>query len=258
MRAVRLVAVTRAVSAALAQCELVHLERRPIDVPLARRQHHAYEDALRGLGCAVRTLPAEDALPDSVFVEDAAVVLDEVAVITRPGAESRRPETASVAAALAAYRPLVTITAPGTMDGGDVLRIDRAVYVGETDRTNRAGIEQLTAALAPFGYRVHPVAVRECLHLKSAATLVAADTVLCNPRWVEPATFVDRRVIEVDPGEAGAANGLEVGDRLVYPVSFPATARRLAERGITLVPVDVSELQKAEGAVTCCSLIFPA
>lgn len=243
-------------SPAIAQCELAHLERRPIDVDLARRQHHGYEAALRTVGCTVRTLPAEAALPDSVFVEDTAVVLEEVAVITRPGAESRRPETAAVAAVLATYRPLVTITAPGTMDGGDVLCVGRTVFVGATDRTNRAGIDQLAAALAPHGYRVRPVTVRGCLHLKSAATLVAPDTVLCNPRWVDPAAFAGLPVVEVAPGEAGAANGLLVSDRLLYPTNFPSTARRLAERGIALLPVEVSELQKAEGAVTCCSLVF--
>jgi len=133
---VSLVALTREVSPAIGRCELVHLARRPIDIELARAQHRVYEAALRGEGCRVRTLPAEADLPDSVFVEDTAVVLDELAVITRPGAESRRPETAAVAAVLAEYRPLVTITAPGTMDGGDVLVIGRTAFVGATVRTN--------------------------------------------------------------------------------------------------------------------------
>jgi dimethylargininase len=248
-------ALTREVSPAIRRCELVHLERRPIDVELARAQHHAYEAALRGAGCQVRTLPAEASLPDSVFVEDTAVVLDEVAVITRPGAESRRPEAGAVAAILGEYRPLTTIAAPGTMDGGDVLVIGRTVFVGATDRTNRAAIDQLGAALAPHGYRVEPVAVRGCLHLKSAATLVAPDTVLCNPRWVAPATFAGLRVLEVSDGEPGAANGLLVGERVIYPSSFPKTAARLAAQGIDLLTVNVSELQKAEGAVTCCSLL---
>ena len=251
-----LVALTREVSPAITRCELVHLERRPIDVDLARAQHRTYEAALRGEGCRVRTLPAEADLPDSVFVEDTAVVFDELAVITRPGAESRRPETAAVAAVLAEYRPLVTIAAPGTMDGGDVLVVGRAVFVGATDRTNRAAIDQLCAALAPHGYRVEAVPVRGCLHLKSAATLVAPDTVLCNPRWVAPETFAGVRVLEVTDGEPGAANGLLVGERVLYPSSFPKTAARLAAQGIALLSVNVSELQKAEGAVTCCSLLI--
>lgn len=251
-----LLALTRAVSPAIHRCQLVHLERRPIDVDLALEQHRAYEAALRDAGCEVRTLPADPSLPDSVFVEDTAVVLDEVAVIARPGVESRQPETEPVARALAAHRPLVRISAPATLDGGDVLPIGRTVYVGESGRTNRAGIDQLAAALAPHGYGVRPVAVRGCLHLKSAATLVARDTVLCNPGWVDPAAFAGMRMIEVAAGEPGAANGLLVGTRVIYPSSYPATARRLAERGIEVLSLNVSELQKAEGAVTCCAILI--
>ena len=258
MRAVSFVALTRAVSPALDRCQLVHLERRPIDVALAREQHRVYETALRDAGCEVRTLPADPSLPDSVFLEDAAVVFDEVAVIARPGAESRVPETEPIARALADYRPLVQITAPATLDGGDVLRIGRTVYVGEGGRTNRAGIDQLAAAVAPHGYDVRPVAVRGCLHLKSAVTLVAPDTVLCNPRWVDPAAFAGLEVLDVAAGEPAAGNGLLVGARVIYPSCFPVTASYLAERGIEVRSVNVSELQKAEGAVTCCSLVFTA
>jgi len=250
------VALTRAVSPAIARCELVHLERRPIDVDLAREQHRVFESALRDAGYEVRTLPADPSLPDSVFVEDTAVVFDEVAVIARPGAESRRAETERVAQALADYRSLARITAPATLDGGDVLPIGRTVFVGETGRTSRDGIAQLAAAVAPHGYTVRPVAVRGCLHLKSAATLVAPDTVLCNPRWVDPAAFAGLRVLEVAAGEPGAANGLLVGARVIYPSSFPVTVRRLAERGIDILSLNVSELQKAEGAVTCCAILI--
>lgn len=174
------IAITRAVSPAIAACELTHLARRPIDFERARVQHHAYEAALVELGCEVHALPADVALPDSVFVEDVAVVLDEVAVVTLPGAPSRRAETAAVAEALAPYRPLRSIEAPATLDGGDVLRIGRTLYVGLTERTNRAGIDQMTAVLEPYGYRVRAMPVRGCLHLKSAVTLVAAGTVLGN------------------------------------------------------------------------------
>lgn len=253
-----LVALTREVSSGLPLCQLVHLERRPIDVDLAREQHRAYEAALRAAGCEVLTLPADPALPDSVFVEDTAVVLDEVAVIARPGAASRQPETEPVARALAAHRPLTRITAPATLDGGDVLRIGRTVCVGESGRTNRAGIDQLAAALAPHGYTVHALPVGGCLHLKSAVTLVAPDTVLCNPRWVDlsASPCAGMRVLEVAAGEPAAANGLLVSGRLIYPASFPLTTRRLEERGIEVLSLDVSELQKAEGAVTCCSILF--
>lgn len=250
------IAITRAVSPAIANCELTHLPRHPIDYRRAQAQHQAYEAALSGLGCQVHTLPADASLPDSVFVEDIAVVLDEVAVLTRPGAPSRRAEITAVADALTPHRPALSIEPPGTMDGGDVLRIDRTLYVGLTDRTNQSAIDQLSSLLAPHRYQVRSLPVDGCLHLKSAATLVAPGTLLCNPRWIEVKRFNGVQVLEIDPGEPYAANGLLVGDRIIYPTSFPATRRVLERHGLSLVPLDVSELQKAEGAVTCCSLVF--
>jgi len=250
------IAVTRDVSPAIVRCELVHQERRPIDVTRAIRQHGLYEEALAALGCRVEALPADPELADSVFVEDAAIVLDAVAVITRPGAESRRPETAAIAGALSRYRPLLAIEAPGTLDGGDVLRIGRTLYVGISGRSNLDAIDQLSLGLAPYGYDVRGVAVRGCLHLKSAVTALDDDTVLVNPDWVDSAVFTGMRPIEIDPRERGAANALRIGERVIYPASFPATRRRLALAGIDVLEVDVSELQKAEGAVTCCSLVF--
>ena len=164
------IALTREISPALADCELTHLAREPVDVARARRQHAVYEQALAALGCTVHRLAAGDDMPDSVFIEDTAVVVDEVAVITRPGAPSRRAETAAVADALAPYRPLVRIDPPGTLDGGDVLVAGRTVFAGRSARTNDAGIEQLRGALAGFGYTVQAVPVDGCLHLKTAAT----------------------------------------------------------------------------------------
>lgn len=250
------IAITRGVSPAIEHCELVHQERRPIDVALARRQHRLYEEALATLGCRVEALPADPELADSVFVEDTAIVLDEVAVITRPGAASRRPETAAIARALTPYRHLVSIDPPGTLDGGDVLRMGRTLYVGLSGRSNQAAIDQLSRALAPHGYAVRGVAVQGCLHLKSAVTALGDDTVLVNPKWVDAAVFTGTRPIEIDPRERGAANVLRIGERVIYPASFPATRRRLAAAGVDILEVDVSELQKAEGAVTCCSLVF--
>lgn len=248
------IAITRAVSPSLPRCELTHLPRTPIDLDLACRQHEAYEAQLTALGCTVKRLPAVADLPDSVFVEDVAVVLDEVAVITRPGAPSRRPETAAVAAALRAYRPVREIAPPGTLEGGDVLVIDRDVYVGRSTRSNAAGIDQLEALLGPLGYRVRGVAIRGCLHLKSAVTRVAPRALLANPDWVDPAVL-GRDIIVVDPAEPAAANALLLGDAVIYPVAFPRSRRRLEAAGITVSSVDVSELQKAEGGVTCCAVI---
>jgi dimethylargininase len=257
MTATRLIAVTRDVSRSLAACELSFVSRSVIDIDLATTQHHAYQEALQSLGCHVLALPALEAMPDAVFVEDVALVLDEVAVMTRPGAESRRAEGASIATVLADFRPLLRIEAPGTLDGGDVLRIGRAIFVGQSARSNAAGIAQLRELLAPHGYTVQAVATRDCLHLKSAVTQVAPDALLIQPAWVDAVIFASYRLIEVDPGEEHAANALRIGeDAVIHPDCFPRTQQRLRDAGIAVTGVDVSELQKAEGAVTCCSLVF--
>jgi len=250
-----LTAITRQVSPAIARCELTHLERVPIDASLAAAQHREYERCLGDLGCVVVSLPAEPGLPDSVFVEDTAVVVDELAVMTRPGAVSRRPEAASVARVLVPYRPVATITAPGTLDGGDVLRLGRRVLVGSSSRSNPEGVAQLRALLAPHGYTVEAVPVAGCLHLKSAVTEVALGTVLLNPAWVDPAAFAGLTRVEVEPAEPYAANALLIGRTVIFPTAFPRTAARLERAGVRLRLLDVSELAKAEGAVTCCSLI---
>ncbi len=254
----KLVAITRQISPRFNECELTHLDRRPIDLYIARAQHHEYEAALRELSCDVISLPPEPDLPDSVFVEDVAVVFDELAVITRPGADSRKPEAASIARALAPYRKLFTIETPGTVDGGDVLRMGKMVYVGLSSRSNRSGVEQLQGFLSPYGYTVKGVEVTGCLHLKSAVTQVSEDTLLINPAWVDRTIFEEMRFIEVDHGEPAAANAVWIGDAVIYPSSFPRTQQRLEEAGLHLKIVDASEVAKAEGAVTCCSLIFQA
>jgi dimethylargininase len=250
------IAVTCEVSPAIGRCELAHLERQPIDVARARAQHAAYEARLAELGCEVLRLPAMPDLPDSVFVEDAAIVLDEVAVVTRPGAASRRPETGAVAEALARYRRLVHLRPPARLDGGDVLTIDRTLFVGRSRRTDEDGVRQLARAVAPHGYEVREVAVSGCLHLKSAVTLVAGGTVLIQPAWVGTGPFDGLERVEVDADEPFAANALRIGDAVVYPAGFPRTRQRILDRGIRVLTVDVSELAKAEGGVTCCSLIF--
>jgi dimethylargininase len=252
-----LVAVTRAPSRSLARCELSFVAPSAIDVDLAIAQHHAYERTLESLGCRVIALPALEEQPDAVFVEDVALVLDEVAVMTRPGAESRRAEGASIATVLADFRSLLRIEAPATLDGGDVLRIGRAIFVGQSARSNAAGIAQLRELLAPHGYTVQGVATHDCLHLKSAVTQVAPDTLLVQPAWIDAGIFASHRLIEVDPGEEHAANALRIGDSaVIHPDCFPRTQQRLRDAGIKVIGVDVSELQKAEGAVTCCSLVF--
>jgi dimethylargininase len=250
------VGLTRAISPALGQCELTHVERVAIDLERARAQHWAYERALEGLGVEVRQLSAGAAMADSVFIEDTAVVVEEVAVITRPGAESRRGETAAVAAALAAYRPVARVEAPGTVDGGDVLVAGKRVFVGRSSRTNEEGIRQLGRILGERGYRVEGVEVRGCLHLKSAATEVGEGLLLVNEAWIPPTAFAGLERVAVDPSEAYGANALRVGDGVLYPAHFPRTRERLARRGVRTVAVACDELAKAEGALTCCSLLF--
>jgi dimethylargininase len=250
-----LIAITREISPRFNECELTHLERQPIDLNLAVQQHHQYEDALSSLGCAIYRLPAEPDLPDSVFVEDCALVLDEAAVITRPGSDSRKPELDSVAAALRPYRSLHFIELPGSMDGGDILRIGKTIYVGLSSRSNQNAVDQLQASVRRYGYTVIGVSVRGCLHLKSAVTLVSPDALLLNPHWVD-ATFFGMDYIEVHPAEPNAANAVLIQGKVIYPSSFPGTCQRLEAHSIPLVLVPATEVAKAEGAVTCCSLVF--
>jgi len=251
-----MIAITRDVSSSLAGCELSFVPRTGMDIDRAIAQHDDYRVALERLGCTLIVLPAQDAMPDAVFVEDVAVVFDEVAVMTRPGAESRRGEGASVADVLSGYRTLHAIQSPGTLDGGDVLRVGRTVYVGQAARSNAAGIAQLRELLSPYGYDVRAVPTHGCLHLKSAATQVADGVLLVQPEWVDVSAFSGHRLIAVDPDEEHAANALRIGDSVIHPACFPKTHERLRQAGIEVVPVDISELQKAEGAVTCCSLVF--
>jgi dimethylargininase len=240
----------------MADCELTHVARVPLDVDLAVSQHAAYERVLEALGFTVHRLEAAPDLSDSVFVEDAAVVLDEIAIVTRPGAPSRRPETAAVATALARLRSLERIVEPGTLDGGDVLRVGRRLFVGRSRRTNDEGIGQLRAIAERFGWMVHPVPLERYLHLKSAVTAVAADTLLIDTRAVPADVFDGYRLIEIDPREESAANALLAHDTVIYPDVFPATAERLRAAGFRLQLMDVSEIAKAEGGVTCCSILI--
>ncbi len=251
-----LLALTRAVSPRIVECELTHLARTPIDVARAEQQHAAYEALLRTIGVRVERVAPAPAHPDSVFIEDTAVVFDELAVLTRPGAASRRGELPAVRAALVAHRPLAEIRAPGTLDGGDVCVVGRRVFVGRTPRSNEAGIAQLAGLLAMHGYEVVPVAVTGCLHLKSAATALNDDTVLLNPEWVDPADFAPLRTVRIAPDEPAAANVLRIGTALVMSAEHVQTCTLLGARGYQVHPVPADELAKAEGAVTCCSLLL--
>ena len=248
--------LVREVSPQLAECELTHLERTAIDAERAVRQHADYTQALHALGCRLEWLPPLPQHPDGVFVEDTAVVLTEIAVITRPGAAARRGETPTVAQALGQLRRVAAIAGPGCLDGGDVLHVGRTLHVGISDRTNAAGTDQLARLLSPHGYRIENVAFAGCLHLKSACSFIPPDVLLVNPEWVEPATLGAWRVIEIDAREPYSANTLTIGDTTLVSAAYPHTRGRLEAAGVRTRSVDVSELHKAEGGLTCMSLLL--
>jgi len=250
-------AFTRAVSPRLAECQLTHLERTAIDAANAAAQHAAYEQALAGAGFEIVRLPELPDDPDGVFVEDTALLLGEHAVILRPGAPSRANETPSTAAGLAGEFELHRMES-GLVDGGDVLRIGRTLYVGLSTRTDRDGIASLAALATPLGYDVVQAELRDCLHLKTGATFAGPDgsgtpVLLYSERSVDPAQFAGVEPLAVL--EAAAANCVRAGDRVILPAGNPRTAELLRNRGFHVVELDVSELQKAESGVTCMSLI---
>jgi dimethylargininase len=251
-----IVALTREPARSLDACELTYREREPIDADAAARQHRGYCEALRSCGALVVTLPPVEEFPDSVFVEDTAIVLEEVAVLTRPGVESRRGEVRLVEPEVARLRPVVRIEPPATLEGGDVLRLGRTLYVGLSPRTNAEGADGLRRLVAPHGYEVVTVEPRGCLHLKSGCSGLDDEAVLVNPEWVDPGNFRGREVVAVDAAEPWAANVLRVAGSVCVSAAFPRTAEMLAARGRDVRAVEVSEFAKAEGAMTCMSLLF--
>lgn len=253
------IAYTRAVSPAFATCELTHLNRQPIDPDRAATQHRSYEQALQHAGFEVTRLPDLPDHADGVFVEDTAIILGEHAVITRPGAPSRRPEADSTAESLAAQFEVHRMTR-GRLDGGDVLTIGRRIYVGQSRRTDCAGIVNLAGIAGRLGYEVIEVPHDKCLHLKTGATYAGPDAngrevVLLNPDWIDPAAFEDVFLLPSHPDEAFGANSLRAGERLIYPAAYPRTAERLRALGFDVDEVDIGELEKAEAGLTCMSLI---
>lgn len=251
-----LIALTRGVSASLGDCELQDLARQPIDIAKAIEQHRCYERCLAELGARVQSLPPDSRFPDGVFVEDPAIVLDEVGVMTRMGAETRRMEGQSIATALTPFRPLHWLPGPATLEGGDVMRIGKTLYVGLSRRTNREGIAQLGELLKPLGYDVRPVNVSGCLHLKSACCHLGEETVLANRAWIDASALEGLRIIDVPAEEPRSANVLRVSETLVLPAAFPKTLELLEKARFQVRTIDVSEFAKAEGGVTCTSILF--
>ena len=252
-------AFTRAVSPKLAECELTHLDRVAIDPRVAELQHAAYEQALAEAGFDLIRLPDLPDHPDAVFVEDNALLLGGHAVILRPGAASRASETPSTAAGLEPHFEVHRLQT-GFADGGDVLRIGQTIYVGRSTRTDAIGIAELGRIATPLGFRVIEASLRDCLHLKTGATLAGRDAsgtpvLLFNPRCIDPAQFTGVEPLAVDEHEPAAANCLRVGEKLILPAGNPRTAEALRTRGFEVIEIDVSEPQKAESGVTCMSLI---
>jgi dimethylargininase len=253
---VALVAITRCPGPELARCELTHLERLPIDIDRARSQHQAYQDALRGAGIQVVELPGDPRLPDGVFVEDTAVVLDELAVITSPAPVSRRGEWPAVQAALQFFRHLVRLPPEAFLEGGDVLRVGRTLYVGQGGRTTDAGLQALDEIVRPLGYAVVPVRLGGCLHLKSACCVLDAETLLVNQVWLNTGAFSGLRLVEVPADEPAGANVLPLPGATLVSAACPRTTELVRALGHPGVTLDVSELHKAEAGLTCMSLVF--
>ncbi|MEU2155102.1 dimethylargininase [Streptomyces sp. NPDC019396] len=246
-------ALIRRPSPRLAEGLVTHIERRPVDSAAALAQWEAYADALRRHGWETVETEAADDCPDSVFVEDTVVMFRNVALIARSGAESRRPETVAVEETLARLGCSVNwVWGPGTLDGGDVLKVGETIYVGRGGRTNADGVQQLRAAFEPLGARVVPVPLSKVLHLKSAVTALPDGTVIgYEPLVDQPALFPRFMPVPEEPGSHVVLLG---GDKLLMAASAPKTAELFADLGYDPVLVDIGEFEKLEGCVTCLSV----
>ena len=254
----RIIAVTNAPSPLLPQCELTHVERTAIDYAVAVRQHDGYQAMLRACGAEVDALRVNAGHPDGVFIEDTAIVLDEVAVLTSMGTPSRRGEPDGVEPALRKYRAVERIGLPATIEGGDVVRVGRTLLIGQSSRTNSGGAAALEQIAGRYGYSAIRVPVTGCLHLKSACTALPDGRLLVNPDWIDPGPLAAFRKVVVPPEEPSAADVALVGDVVCMAAEHPRTAGLVESLGFTVRTTPLSEFAKAEGAVTCLSLIFTA
>lgn len=251
-----MIALTRRPAFSLTNCEVEYVPRETIDPDLAFRQHEAYCRTLRQMGVAVEVLPPEEAFPDSVFIEDNAIILDDLAVVTSMGPPSRQGEPALLLPVLARHRRLVTISSPATLEGGDVLRMGKRLYVGVSSRTNRAGVEALRAIAEPLGYEVNPIGTRACLHLKTACTSLDAETLLVNPAWLDSDALGSFRLLHVPVEEPFGANVLRLPGGVLVQASCPLTRDLIESRGYDATCVDLSEFAKADAGPTCLSLLI--
>ena len=247
------VALVRPPCARLAEGIVTHIDRQPVDLPKAIEQWSEYVGALERHGWEVRRVPTLESAPDCVFIEDAVVMYRDVAVITNPGSDARKPETAAVEETVRAMGCRTErITAPGTLDGGDVLKVGDTIYVGRGGRTNQAGIDQFAAIVGPLGATVVAVDVRKVLHLKSAVTALPDGTVIGWDPAVDDATVFHPYVSM--PEESGAHVVILDGNTVLMAADAPRSADLLRSRGLEVVCVDISEFEKLEGCVTCLSV----
>jgi dimethylargininase len=249
-------AITHKVSPKIAECEVTFVDRSPIDLQVAVRQHDTYCDVLKKLGVNVKELSENELYPDSCFVEDTAFVVDELAIICSMGTPSRRGETMLIERELSKYREIAHISLPATIEGGDVLRIGKKIFVGQSSRTNLEGIKELERILAPYGYDVAYVRAEGSLHLKTACTAIDEETLFVNPAWIELDAFKGFNLVPTPTEEPWAANILRVGTTVCIQPGFPRAVeliKRVAER---VEIIDMSELGKAEAGLTCSSIIF--
>ena len=251
-----LVALTHIVSPLIEDCELTYVERSPLDYDKAAAQHEAYCRALERCGAKVVKLTANAALPDSCVVEDTAVVTEDLAVLSSMGTASRREEPAGVEKEIGKYRDVERVQLPAMIEGGDCLQTGKNVFVGVSCRTNRAGVAELERLLKPRGYRVTPVEVKSCLHLKTACTFINDETLLANPRWVDLAPFRNYNIISVPEDEPWAANAVRVNGSVCLDVGSPQAAELVSRVHDSVETVDISEFRKAEGSLTCLSIVF--
>jgi dimethylargininase len=251
----RMLALTHLPSPKMADCLLTFVARSAIDYGRALEQHAGYCRMLRECGLEVRTLEVNRELPDCTFVEDLAVVLDEVTIVARPASAARRDETPGIEAELRRYRALEHVAAPATLEGGDVLRVGRTLLVGLSSRTSAAGAAALAAEIARYGYRVRTVSVRDCLHLKTACTALPDGRLLVNPAWLEVEALNGFGLVTVPEAEPWGANVVCLNNCVCAAAEHVQTADLVRRLGFDVHAVELDEFAKAEGGVTCLSLL---
>lgn len=251
-----MIAVTHVPSPEMGRGQRTYVSPSSINLDRAVKQHEAYRRMLSELGAEVITLDVNREMPDSVFVEDTAIVLDEVAIMTPMGAESRRKEPAGIEKELEKYREIQRIELPATIEGGDVLRAGRRLLAGISSRTNLDGIKTLESIVAHYGYGVLPVHVQGCLHLKTACSALPDGRLLVNPNWLSVSALSGFEIVTVPREEPWAANVALIGDTVCLDADHGLTAGKIRNLGFAVRTVDISEFAKAEGGVTCLSLLF--